>query len=224
VWRSLVAHLHGVQGVAGSNPATETNFRVFNFMNHHNYILTKELKLDLAQLKSSCELMRQLVLDTWPGKQDPGTTRITNSLVTQLFKNYNIFMYPYPEFHQLYSELKTMFREHCDTTAYYCQAWLNYCHTDEYIDWHRHNLSLHCGWHGFFCVDTEPSNTTYRLPDETEFDVVGKNNLLVLSENQGDSHRTWPWHLLEPRITIAFDIVPAARIDPRDRLNHWIPI
>src|SRR5699024_4662026 len=25
-WRSLVAHLHGVQGVAGSNPAVPTNF------------------------------------------------------------------------------------------------------------------------------------------------------------------------------------------------------
>ena len=25
VWRSLVAHLHGVQGVASSNLATETN-------------------------------------------------------------------------------------------------------------------------------------------------------------------------------------------------------
>src|SRR5699024_11797199 len=26
-WRSLVAHLHGVQGVAGSNPAVPTNFK-----------------------------------------------------------------------------------------------------------------------------------------------------------------------------------------------------
>ena len=28
VWRSLVAHLHGVQGVAGSNPVTPTNINV----------------------------------------------------------------------------------------------------------------------------------------------------------------------------------------------------
>jgi hypothetical protein len=26
VWRSLVAHLHGVQGVEGSNPFTPTKF------------------------------------------------------------------------------------------------------------------------------------------------------------------------------------------------------
>ena len=134
-------------------------------------------------------------------------------------------MYSYPEFYQLYSELKTMFRERCNNSdPYYCQAWLNYYHTDEFVAWHRHTLSLHCGYHGFFCVDAEPSKTTYRLPDETEFDVVGKNNLLVLSENQGDFHRTWPWHLPEPRITIAFDIVPGARINPSDRLNHWLPI
>jgi hypothetical protein len=29
VWRSLVAHLHGVQGVEGSNPFTPTNFCLF---------------------------------------------------------------------------------------------------------------------------------------------------------------------------------------------------
>ena len=199
--------------------------RAPNFMNYYNYVLTKELELDLAQLKSSCLLMRQLVLDTWPEHTDPATVKITNSLITQLFKNYNIFMYSYPEFYQLYLEIKTLFREQCgNNDPYYCQAWLNYYHTDEYVNWHRHNLSMNCGYHGFFCVDTEPSKTTYRLPDETEFDVIGKNNLLVLSENQGDSHRTWPWHLPEPRITIAFDIVPGARINPSDRLNHWLPI
>ena len=194
-------------------------------MNYHNYVSTKELNLDLAQLKTSCLLMRQLVLDTWSGHPDPATVKITGSLMSQLFKNYNIFMYSYPEFYQLYSEIKTIFREQRgNNDPHYCQAWLNYYHTDEYITWHRHSLSLYYGWHGFFCVDTEPSRTTYRLPDGTEFDVVGKNNLIVLSENQGDSHRTWPWHLPEPRITIAFDIVPATRIDPSDRLNHWIPI
>ena len=29
MWRSLVAHLHGVQGVEGSNPFTPTNFSFF---------------------------------------------------------------------------------------------------------------------------------------------------------------------------------------------------
>ena len=27
-WRSLVAHLHGVQGVVGSNPVAPTNFLI----------------------------------------------------------------------------------------------------------------------------------------------------------------------------------------------------
>jgi hypothetical protein len=31
VWRSLVAHLHGVQGVVGSNPITPT--KLFNKIN-----------------------------------------------------------------------------------------------------------------------------------------------------------------------------------------------
>lgn len=190
-----------------------------------DYIVLQQLSLNLVQLRSSCEQMRRLVLDTWPDLTDPNSVKITNSLMSQLFKNYNLFMYAYPEFYSLYTEIKTLFRQHSQNLApHYCQAWLNYYHTDEFITWHRHNLSLNCGYHGFFCVDTEPSKTTYRLPDGTEFDVIGKNNLLILSKNQGDSHRTWPWHRPEPRITIAFDIVPATHIDPSDRLNHWIPI
>jgi len=34
VWRSLVAHLHGVQGVVGSNPAIPTNFFLLPIDNH----------------------------------------------------------------------------------------------------------------------------------------------------------------------------------------------
>lgn len=190
-----------------------------------DYIVSQQLSLNLIQLRSSCEQMRRLVLDTWPNLTDPNTVKITNSLMSQLFKNYNIFMYAYPEFYSLYREIQTLFRQHSKNQhPHYCQAWLNYYHTDEFITWHRHNLSLNCGYHGFFCVDTEPSKTTYRLQDGTEFDVIGKNNMLILSKNEGDSHRTWPWHKPEPRITIAFDIVPATHIDPCDRLNHWIPI
>ena len=90
-------------------------------MNYYNYVLTKELTLDLVQLKSSCLLMRQLVLDTWSKNTDAATVKITNSLITQLFKNYNIFMYSYPEFYRLYSEIKTLFREQCaNDDPYYC--------------------------------------------------------------------------------------------------------
>jgi hypothetical protein len=34
VWRSLVAHLHGVQGVEGSNPFTPTNVVLKNGTRH----------------------------------------------------------------------------------------------------------------------------------------------------------------------------------------------
>jgi hypothetical protein len=40
MWRSLVAHLHGVQGVAGSNPVIPTIFS----NSQHDKIFMKKLK------------------------------------------------------------------------------------------------------------------------------------------------------------------------------------
>ena len=59
-----------------------------------------------------------------------------------------------------------------------------------------------------------------------EIDIISKNNLLVISPSAGDQHRTWPWEGNgEPRITIAFDIVPESKFPSAiDKMNHWIPI
>ena len=35
----------------------------------------------------------------------------------------------------------------------------------DFIDWHTHWPKEKNTWHGFFCVDCEPSYTTYRLPN-----------------------------------------------------------
>ncbi len=45
VWRSLVAHLHGVQGVAGSNPVTPTIFDVHVCRTMHYAVCVKAWQL-----------------------------------------------------------------------------------------------------------------------------------------------------------------------------------
>ena len=189
-----------------------------------DYISTKKLNLDLQEIKKSCEEIYKIVLSNFDHAERSYQGRSTET--TQLFNNYNLLMYPFPQFWNLYQEIKTMFREISkDTDQCYIQCWLNYYQKGDYIDWHDHWSPEAKSYHGFFCVDTEPSKTTYRIPNVVgEVDVESKDNLLVMSRSNGDLHRTWEWPYDRPRITIAFDIVPSVSIDPLESLNHWIPI
>ena len=85
-------------------------------------------------------------------------------------------------------------------------------------------------WHGYYCVDVEPSKTSYKLEKNGKIvHVQNEDNLLVLSKSLDDQHRTWAWEYDHPRITIAFDILPASNIlnfegENKMGKNHWIPI
>jgi hypothetical protein len=146
-------------------------------------------------------------------------------LTTQGFEHYNLLMYPFDGFHSLYFEIQKLFRQ-CNQNdeTYYIRCWLNIYEKGHFVDWHDHFPPKCESWHGFFCVDCEPSVTTYQLPNISEsVDVVSENNLLVISKSNGDRHRTWPWEYSDrDRITIAFDIVSAKCTG--EFLNHWIPI
>jgi hypothetical protein len=188
-------------------------------MLYENYVLTKQLNLDLIKLKSSCQLMHDLIEKNFISKKESLAS-------TKIFNRYNLLLYPYPEFSNLFKEIKTMFRESSlEDGDYYIQCWLNLYNKGDFIDWHNHWDQSFNSWHGFFCVDCEPSKTSYQIPNLDKIvDIKSKNNLLVMSKSDGDYHRTWPWIKDSPRITIAFDIVPSGKIDPEKWLNHWIPI
>lgn len=190
-----------------------------------NYITTVKLNLDVNKIKQSCYKLNSIVERfnvSEDGYDDPvGLAPIT----TKVHEQYNLFMYRFEGFHSLYFEIQKLFRQlNTNQNEYYIQCWLNLYKKGQYIDWHEHYPVTHKTWHGFFCVDCEPSKTTYKLPNETELvDVISENNLLVISKGDGDWHRTWPWEFEDrDRITIAFDIVPRERTDPRAK--YWIPI
>lgn len=195
---------------------------------YNDYVITKKIDLNLNQLKYSCYLMHDFVKKHFD-KEMPAYDDVSGktSLTTNLYNTYNLFMYPYDEFYNLYQEIKTLFHDCCiDEDQYYIQCWVNFYKKGDFIDWHNHWAPEHRTWHGFFCVDCEPSKTTYNVPGYNEpLDIVSENNLLVMSRSNGDTHRTWPWEdETKDRITIAFDIVPRQFIDPGVFLNHWVPI
>ncbi len=196
---------------------------------YNNYIITSRLNLDLAEIKNSCYRMKDIIDQHFGGKissseyaEDEGKLAPTT---TKVFEHYNLLMYGFEGFHSLYFEIQKLFHQVNPTDKkYYIQCWLNIYEQGSFVDWHDHYPAKADSWHGFFCVDCEPSNTTYQLPNlSTSIDIVSENNLLVISKSNGDRHRTWPWEYSDrDRITIAFDIVPAEHTG--NFLNHWVPI
>lgn len=201
---------------------------------YSDYIHTRKLNLNLSKIKNSSHKMYGIVKNNFVNGEKDHTGQ--SSMMESVYSKYNLFMYPFPEFYELFQEIRKMFREKVDQEtldeSYYLQSWINFYNKGDFISWHGHWPSESRAWHGYYCVDVEPSKTTYKVPGEaTKIDVHNENNLLILSKSDGDLHRTWPWEYDHPRITIAFDVIPSCNIlrgvdDKINRtgLNHWIPV
>jgi hypothetical protein len=199
-----------------------------------NYIYTTKLNIDTDVLKSSCDKMYEIIKENFSeNKQNyiVGQTTIT----TKLYTSYNLFLYPLPEFDKLFKEIRSIFfsltalntNGKPENIQYYMQCWLNYYNKGDFIDWHSHWRPEKKTWHGFYCLDCEPSFTSYRIPSKREIiNVTSEKNLVVISKTDGDKHKSSAWlDESRPRITIAFDIVPMEFIDSSVYyLNHWIPL
>ena len=75
------------------------------------------------------------------------------------------------------------------------------------------NLHDHMGgqgapvFHGYYCVNAEPSVTFYQIDRVKDFDNVNINNRAIVSET-GHPHTRDLWWSEKSRITIAYDICP----------------
>jgi hypothetical protein len=199
---------------------------------YENYVHTRKLDLNLIKIKNSSNKMYDFIRNVFTdnGKGCNGQTSMTE----QIFSKYNLFLYPFAEFYELYFNIREMFYDKLEVEnheeSYYIQSWLNFYWKGDFIDWHGHWPSYAYAWHGYYCVDVEPSKTSYKLENSKKIiDIKNENNLLVLSKSLNDNHRTWPWEYEHPRITIAFDIVPASTIlnyqgENKMGINHWMPI
>jgi hypothetical protein len=188
-----------------------------------DYIKKFELDLDIAQVKLSCEYLRDIIMANSDFNNEgipmgPATTRV--------FNQYNLLLYPFDEFYNFYMSLCKIFNSIVDDSEdYYAQSWINFYKYNEYLDWHNHFPPEANSYHGFLCVDAEDSVTSYKLPDNdmSQVDVPAKNGQLIISKSAGDLHRTYPWpHKDRDRLTVAFDIVPKNNISWGQ--NHWAPI
>jgi hypothetical protein len=190
-----------------------------------DYLWTFEAdEIDKQTLTSQCFSMERLLGTTF--RLDPSTISLYGSFTTQLFKEYNFFTFSSPEILKLYGQLVKHLTPVLDPNKQYVlQAWVNIYRAGEFIDWHGHWASTLGAYHGFYCLNVGDSKTYYRLDKDKEkiYTVNDKDGLIVFGKSQGDQHKSSEWDQEEPRITIAFDVVPVESIKEQFVINHYLP-
>jgi hypothetical protein len=154
------------------------------------------------------------------------------SKTTKFYKEYNYFLCPLPDMHDLFTNIRETFysvykhKHNKLPEKYWIQSWVNFYYDGDYIDWHSHMPDIKDAWHGFYCVDVEPNSSTYYKLNNTVVEIESKNNLVVLSQCNKDQHRSSKWEQTTPRITVAFDIIQYeyTKFLPFAPKNHWMPL
>jgi hypothetical protein len=74
---------------------------------YEEYVYTRKLDLNLTKIKNSSNKMYDFIRNEFSedGKDYSGQT----SMVEQIFAKYNLFMYPFPEFYELYFKVRELF-------------------------------------------------------------------------------------------------------------------
>ncbi len=226
----------------------------FEIHEHVRGLYSSKLSLDNSKIFKSSMMVGEIVLANYAKDESNEFESRFNqecTMTSVLHRNYNLFLYPLPQLHELYFEIQRVFHS-ClarysgiTNKRYYIQCWVNIFQNNEFIDWHTHFHPNVNAWHGFYCVNVEPDSfTSYRWPNHEEIiDIKSENGLVVLGVSGGDRHKSSKWNQETPRVTIAFDILPqeslmherAIEEIGKDKIikevfckpeyiNHWVPI
>lgn len=189
--------------------------------------------INLQNLSNDCAIINEKINKTLVDKPQSYRVDDNTPFSTSVGGSYNILCHPSIELNQLYNCIRNFFFSICENKEkkYYIQSWVNFYTNGQYLNWHRH-WGGNDSYHGFFCVNSNISSTTYKFNDGEEHDIESKNGLLVLTKSSNNLHRTSACENGSPRITIAFDIHPhneVKNVSSTDFLlnktiKNWIPL
>lgn len=159
----------------------------------------------------------------------------SGSISTVKWREYNVFQFSIDGIYNLYREVAKLTRQACeyyeigfDEQKYMIQGWFNINHAGiGKLGWHDHGDPFAPRFHGYYCVNAEPSVTHYKLFNNENMIVenINKNNRAIVSE-MGHPHAMGDWMWDGPRITVAYDIIPLKELmlsGPKAE-QHWIPL
>lgn len=185
------------------------------FLNNDLQEVADDLRVEYGRIA------RGEMLNIQPHDDELDIFTYSKSLSTQKSREYNAFQFYYPWIHDLYSAVVDMTREACEyyeidynSEQWVAQAWFNINSVDKgaKLEWHDH---VHDQWdapgfHGYYSVNAEPSETHYMVNDEHKINV-NKNNRAILSM-VGFPHAMGPWEWEGDRITVAYDVLPLRKV------------
>ena len=149
------------------------------------------------------------------------------NFTTSVFRHYNILTYPTRPIIILFEQMREKISPFLRNDDYVIQCWFNVYRAGEKIDWHDHWPDKAKVFHGFYCLQTEevPSYTDYKVPGvKDDVRIHSRDGLLIFGKSEGDRHASSLWYGSDPRITIAFDIIPTIALEQKVlTLNHFIP-
>lgn len=162
-----------------------------------------------------------------------------NSYNPQRIDNfYNIFQFYNEDIYALYKALRKMTIEACEyygldfeKEQFMLHGWFNSEGNKNHVDlensdsYHDHSEGKGVPYfHGYYCVNAEPSSTYYKIYNDKPFENVNKNNRAILSET-GHPHSIGLWPFEEDRITIAYDVTPLRFISSGGYYEQsWVPL
>ena len=149
---------------------------------------------------------------------------------------YNIFQFSNESIYNLYKALRNLTKEACEyyeidyfKNKYMIHGWFN---VDAKKDFNKDTALYHDHsdgkgapyFHGYYCVNAEPSSTFYNINKKNPFENINKNNRAILSET-GHPHAIGGFDFGHERITIAYDITPLELILGGGYAEQiWIPL
>ena len=180
--------------------------------------------IDNTQLNKDCLWAEKFLIDSLPLIEDVG---IYGNITTASHNRYNLLTFPVESFQTLYHSIASVVKPCLPKETHVIQCWLNVFRCNEFVDWHSHWHPSQRVVHGFYCVNVTPSFTEYKFEHLSGeiFKVDSTEGLLVFGKSNSDQHRSSPWtNNLEPRITIAFDLIPITTLlGDQIHPNHFLP-
>jgi hypothetical protein len=196
----------------------------------HEYLIGKYIQMLNNELPEENEL-NEILLKKY---------NMHNNMSGQLNQKYNVFKFKNKDIKTLYDQIKLCTKEACtyygyefDDMDYRIRGWFNFESKTEKLShdplinqrlYHDHLGGYPApDFHGYYCVNAEPSSTYYKISDDLVYENKNINNRLILAEN-GYPHSRGNWFNDNPRITIAYDVVPFKRLVQQgiDKRTHWM--
>lgn len=166
---------------------------------------------------------------------------VDGTVMQAFIEEHNVLLETNDISYKVLSAVRRLTKEACEyygidyaAEKYHIHAWLNYAKGPRIIrEYDQVALDDHGidpkRFHGYYAINAEPSKTFYELDEDNPDQAQGlwpyenKNGRVMLSLS-GYDHGVGNWESEEPRITLAYNVIPLDQVPPYNPHGIYIPL